>query len=135
MKILIPMLALACVAFSGCASPPSHRELITSETPRSKILGQAINEYNEEVIIREVIVPLATAEEAGFDGLHCYRFEFYSMGFLQSCVTRWDFKSAAAVHWLSDTKCHVVMLDGWLTADFDSDRLKYGGWEFERRID
>jgi len=108
----------------------------TATNPESRILGQATNKIGEKVIVREIFVSKEIAQESGNSSRHCYRFEFYSMGFLVSCATRWDGEpETVTVKWTSSTKCHVSMLNDWLRADFDSEEYFQGGWTFRRRID
>lgn len=109
---------------------------IKAADPESKILGEATNKSGDKVIVREIIVPKKVAEKSNHSWGHCYRFEFYSTGFLQSCATRWDSEpQTITIKWTSRTKCHVSMLDGWLLADFDAEDFRGCGWTFARRID
>jgi hypothetical protein len=112
---------------------------VTAAEPESKILGEATNKAGDKVVVREIIVAKKVADNSEHSGMHCYRFEFYSLGFLQSCSTRWDYEpQSVTVRWTSDTKCHVSMLNNWLIADFDAEAfMQYHGsdWTFARRID
>ena len=119
-----------------CAAWLMSAVCIAAAEPESRILGQATNKIGDTVIVREIIVPKAVAKKSDHSWGHCYRFEFYSMGFLQSCATRWDSEpQTVTVKWTTRTKCHVSMLNDWLHADFDSEDYRAGGWTFARRID
>ncbi|HVU07537.1 MAG TPA: hypothetical protein VHG89_03230 [Verrucomicrobiae bacterium] len=112
---------------------------VSAAEPDGKILGEATNKSGDKILVRELFLPKNVSDKMEFHSPHCYRFEFYSLGFLQSCSTRWDdAPSSVKVRWTSSTKCNVSMLDGWLVVNFDKDAVGSNGsheWTFLRRID